>query len=111
MNAMNKPLVMDIFRRHRPFGGFSLIHIGVIDVVTHNAELSVVSLLSVRLQLQMANIAIIGLDRFPSGNRFAIGNGKIFDNVETRVPLTFLDNRPVGPLDLEEPVTLDTDRS
>ena len=99
---------MDIFRRHRPFGSFSLICIGVIDVMTHDAELSVVSLFSVRLQFQMAHIAILDFDRFPSGNRLAIDYRKIFDNVDTGIPLAFFNNRSVGPLYLEESVALDT---
>ena len=42
---------MDVLRRQRPVGGLPFVCVGMIGVVAHDAELGVVSLLAVHLQL------------------------------------------------------------
>src|SRR3989442_3840848 len=111
MDPMNEPVVMDDLRRHRFFGGLSLVRIGVVGVVTHDAEFGVISLFSVRLELQMAHIAVVYFYRFPARDRLLIGDRKVSDDVEAGVPLAFFDHRSIGPFDIEQPVTLYPDRT
>ena len=51
VNTVNEPFVMDVLRRQRPVGGLPFVCVGMIGVVAHDAELGVVSLLAVHLQL------------------------------------------------------------
>src|SRR5262245_841370 len=51
VNSVNEPLVVDVLRRHWPFGCLSFISIGMVGIVTHHAEFGVVALVAMQLEL------------------------------------------------------------
>src|SRR6266576_2933845 len=101
MNSVDKPFVVHVLRRHRPFGGFAFIRIGVICIVAHDAELGVVALLAMQLQLEVTGIAILRLHWLASRYRFPIRNRKILDHIVTGISLSFFDGRAIGPFHFE----------
>src|SRR4030095_5161399 len=109
VNAVNESFVMHVLRRHRPLGGLPLVCVGMIGVVAHDAELGIVSLLSVQLQLQVADVAVFGLDHLAPRHGFAVGDRKIFNDIETGVSLALLDNGAALALASHERMALNPD--